>query len=79
MQCPKCEVEKALGPDHPDEAIALENYAALLRETGGSAQALRRSVLALMDDPENEHFAHPLFWLFWAPFVVVGEGGAIRR
>ena len=39
MQCPKCEAEKALGPDHPDEAIALENYAALLRETGRSAEA----------------------------------------
>ncbi len=39
----------------------------------GRAEALRRSMLALMDDTENEHFAHPLFW---APFVVVGEGGA---
>ena len=40
------------------------------------AEALRRSMLALMDDPENEHFAHPLFW---APFVVVGEGGVPMR
>ncbi len=39
----------------------------------GRAEALRRSMLALMDDTENPHFAHPLFW---APFVVVGEGGA---
>ncbi len=39
----------------------------------GRAEALRRSMLALMGDTENEHFAHPLFW---APFVVVGEGGA---
>ena len=38
----------------------------------GRAEALRRSMLALMDDAENPHFAHPLFW---APFVVVGEGG----
>ncbi len=30
---------------------------------------------ALMDDRDNEHFAHPLFW---APFVVVGEGGASK-
>ncbi len=29
-------------------------------------------MLALMDDPDNPHFAHPMFW---APFVVVGEGG----
>ncbi len=26
--------EKVLGPDHPDVATSLENYAALLRETG---------------------------------------------
>ena len=38
----------------------------------GRAEALKRSMLALIDDPENDHFAHPLFW---APFVVVGEGG----
>ena len=38
----------------------------------GRAEALRRSMLSLLDDPENEHFAHPMFW---APFVVVGEGG----
>jgi CHAT domain-containing protein len=37
----------------------------------GRAEALRQSMLALMirDKPK---FAHPLFW---APFVVVGEGG----
>ncbi len=40
------------------------------------AEALKRSMLALMNDPENAHFAHPLFW---APFVVVGEGGARDR
>ncbi len=42
----------------------------------GRAEALRRSMLALMDDPENPHFAHPMFW---APFVVVGEGGVPKR
>lgn len=36
----------------------------------GRAEALRRSMLALMDDPR---FAHPFYW---APFVIVGEGGA---
>ncbi len=40
------------------------------------AEAHRRSMLALMDDPENPHFAHPMFW---APFVVVGEGGVLMR
>ncbi len=42
----------------------------------GRAEALRRSMLALMNDPENPHFAHPMFW---APFVVVGEGGVPMR
>ena len=38
----------------------------------GGAEALRRSMLALMDDTESPHYAHPMFW---APFIVVGEGG----
>ena len=33
---------------------------------------LRRSMLAMMETEGKEHFAHPMFW---APFVVVGEGG----
>jgi tetratricopeptide (TPR) repeat protein len=37
----------------------------------GRAEALRRSMLALMNDAANPHYAHPMFW---APFVVVGEG-----
>ncbi len=32
-------VEKALGPDHPRVATALENYAALLRKTGRGTEA----------------------------------------
>ncbi len=40
------------------------------------AEALRRSMLALMNDPDNPHYAHPMFW---APFVVVGEGGVPMR
>ncbi len=40
------------------------------------AEALKRSMLALMNDPDNPHFAHPMFW---APFVVVGEGGVPMR
>ena len=38
----------------------------------GRAEALRRSMLSLIADEETEYFAHPAFW---APFVVVGEGG----
>lgn len=38
----------------------------------GKAEAHRRSMLALLNDPEHPEYAHPSFW---APFVVVGEGG----
>ena len=38
----------------------------------GRAEALRRARLKLMTDEEKPYFAHPMFW---APFVVVGEGG----
>ena len=31
--------EKALGPEHPDDATSLENYAGLLRATGRTAEA----------------------------------------
>jgi len=37
------------------------------------SEAHRRAMLALIDDETRPYFAHPLFW---APFVVVGEGGA---
>jgi CHAT domain-containing protein/tetratricopeptide (TPR) repeat protein len=37
------------------------------------AEALRRSMLALMVRTDKPHFAHPALW---APFVVVGEGNA---
>lgn len=39
----------------------------------GKARALQRAMLALLDDDTADHLAHPAFW---APFVVVGEGGA---
>ena len=40
----------------------------------GRSEALRRSMLALIDKGEP-HEAHPAYW---APFVVVGEGGAVN-
>jgi CHAT domain-containing protein len=40
----------------------------------GHAEALRRAMLALIDQGEP-HEAHPAYW---APFVVVGEGAAAR-
>jgi CHAT domain-containing protein len=50
----------------------MTRMAALLEQKGiGRAEALRRAELALMDDKDHPEFAHPLFW---APFVVVGEG-----
>ena len=43
----------------------------------GRAEAFRRALLAMIDDagknPGDANDAHPLFW---APFVVVGEGGS---
>jgi len=41
----------------------------------GRAEALRRSMLALIDKGKPEE-AHPAYW---APFVVVGEGAATVR
>jgi CHAT domain-containing protein len=41
----------------------------------GRAEALRRSTLRLLGDRQQAYFAHPLFW---APFVVVGEGGRLE-
>lgn len=39
----------------------------------GAAERLRQAMIRLMQDPERPEFAHPAFW---APFVVIGEGGA---
>ena len=40
------------------------------------SEAHRRAMLALAADAGNPHYAHPMFW---APFVVVGEGGPSAR
>lgn len=39
----------------------------------GKAEAHRKAMLTLMNTPDHPEFAHPLFW---APFVVVDEGGS---
>jgi CHAT domain-containing protein len=41
----------------------------------GRAEALRRSMLAMMDTSQNPDDSHPIAW---APFVLAGEGGAKR-
>lgn len=38
----------------------------------GRAEALRRSMMALLNSPDIKEYAHPMFW---APFVLVGGGG----
>ena len=37
----------------------------------GKSEALRRSMLTLMNSNEETYYAHPMAW---APFIVVGEG-----
>jgi CHAT domain-containing protein len=61
-------------PVQDDAAAALTTGALqrLDREPGiGRAEALRRSMVALIDREDAPRFAHPASW---APFVVVGEG-----
>ena len=48
-----------------------------LSEPGiGHAEALRRSMLKMLDNPTSAAFAHPGAW---APFVIVGDGRAYLR
>lgn len=42
----------------------------------GRAEAHRLAMLAYLADPVNRRFIHPAYW---APFVVIGEGGMVRR
>lgn len=41
----------------------------------GNAEAHRRAIATVMADRKNAMYAHPLFW---APFVVVGDGGTYK-
>lgn len=64
-------------PVQSDAAVALTTVA--LREirrdeTVGRAEALRRAIVALVGDRRGAN-GHPQVW---APFVVVGEGGALK-
>lgn len=40
--------------------------------TIGRSESHRRAMLSLLADPEHPEWAHPTFW---APFIVVGDGG----
>jgi len=62
-----------------DSAATVKLITAAFREMGrdpkvGRAEAMRRSMLALIDKGKPEE-AHPAYW---APFVVVGEGATAR-
>ena len=60
--------EKALGPEHPRVATSLENYAALLRDTGRSAEAAKMEARAkairakhAKENPRRKGFLDRLF------------------
>jgi len=47
-------VEKALGPEHPDVATSLENYAPLLRQIGRADEAERMEARAKAIQAKSE-------------------------
>ena len=62
-------------PVFSDAAVAITTR--MLKEARkpgiGRSEAHRLAMMALIEDTDHPHYAHPMFW---APFVVVGEGGA---
>jgi TPR repeat protein/CHAT domain-containing protein len=56
--------------------LTTRTFAEIAADRIGRAEALRQSMIAMMDDDSIPSFAHPQFW---APFVVLGEGGSINR
>ena len=61
-----------------DSTVALMTDITTHLETEGvgRAEALRRAEVDLINDPTQPRFAHPLYW---APFVLVGEGGGSKE
>jgi CHAT domain-containing protein len=56
--------------------LTTDAFAELAKDpTIGRAEALRRSMMVMLDPSKPPEFAHPLAW---APFVLAGEGGAGR-
>ena len=51
-------------------------YALEKNPTISRAKALQDSILKLMRDPQNPHYAHPAFW---APFSLIGDGLSIQN
>ena len=61
-------------PSEAAKHLTTEMFRVLSEDsTMGPAEALKRSMAVLIMDKDNPRFSHPLFW---APFVVVGEGTA---
>ena len=63
-------------PVRDDAAARLTTAAISMQDSNpdlGRAEALRRSMLVLMNDTSDPSLAHPSAW---APFVIVGEGGS---
>jgi CHAT domain-containing protein len=61
-------------PVNSEAAVMLSTgaFAALSREPWiGKAEAMRRSMLAMIEQPSNDLRAHPAYW---APFVLIGTG-----
>ena len=66
-------------PVDSDPAVKLMTtmFAAIAKDSKlTTAEALRQAMLATMNDSTNPEWANPSSW---APFVLVGEGGAIMR